>query len=450
MADKPSAEEIKEIVSDETGGVDDDEWDQYVSQYSENFGDMATEGFVAWAVALSEYDVHIESDYDLPSSSSGSSGMQDDLQSYDIDDLDQVNYEDDEQIIIEGLVSNYRKDTTSKGSPQRKFGIRDRTGSSLVICSGERNVESLEEAGIEDGDYIEVHGAQVFHPEPDDEDDDPFYAITLPYWAEITVSEEKGWDEVAKDYVNDIVNEGDYVHLQGIITSANFNEYTGCEECMKKVDPEEDRVCKKCGHDQFTTYEPGSLKVTHGDENVEVSFPPYIEFTEDDPVFSKIQVLGTWDSREYDGTEYWELNVDKYEILGDTGVSQPSDPDTVSTDDGMEDPEESSSSEETEDTSSDSDSETTESEVSDTETSSNGTPPDGVEKVKDKVEDFGIAMPAKAGVVVLQDKAGMDDDNEVKAVMEHLRDKDDEVDVLEEDGTVEDEEWSDVMLEWAG
>jgi len=432
MADKPSPDEIKEIVAEEDGGIDDDEWDEHVSNYSDNFGEMASDGFVAWAIALAEYNVHIESDYDLPSSSGGASGMQDEIEHYALENLDQVDHEEDEQIAVEGLVSGYREDTTSKGNDQRKFGLRDETGSSLVICSGERNVEALEETDIGDGDYIEIKGAQVFHPEPDDPDDDPFYGVTLPYWADISVDDEKGRQDVAKDYVDDVVNAGDYVYLQGIITSASFNEYTGCEECMTKVDTEEDRVCTKCGHDTFTTYEPGSLKVTHGDENVEVSFPPYIEFNVDDPVFSKIEVLGTWDSREYEGTEYWELNVDEYEMVGDTEVSEPDDADTVSRDDGLE---ESSDTEEDE---------------SDSSTSTNGEMPEGTAKVKEKVEDFGIAMPAKAGVVVLKDKVGISDSDEIENVIGYLKDNDSEVDVIEEDGTVADREWSDVMLEWAG
>jgi hypothetical protein len=75
-------------------------------------------------------------------------------------------------------------------------------------------------------------------------------------------------------------------------------------------------------------------------------------------------------------------------------------------------------------------------------------PPEGTNYVKKKVEDFGIALPARAAVAVLEAKAGIDDADEIHAVIEYLRNHDVDVAVIEYNGTVANPAWNGVELEW--
>jgi hypothetical protein len=62
--------------------------------------------------------------------------------------------------------------------------------------------------------------------------------------------------------------------------------------------------------------------------------------------------------------------------------------------------------------------------------------------------DFGIALPARTAVAVLEAKAGINDTDEIHAVIEYLRNHDDDVAIIEDNGTVANRAWNAVELEW--
>ena len=61
------------------------------------------------------------------------------------------------------------------------------------------------------------------------------------------------------------------------------------------------------------------------------------------------------------------------------------------------------------------------------------------EYVKTKVKNLRGALPGRAAVIILEDRARIDDADDIQTVIEHLHDDDEEVTIIEDDGTVADE-----------
>lgn len=426
----PTVEEVKDEVEGEVDDFDEDEWEAKLEEYEPKFGKFGDDDFVAWAVAYVEYGVQIAADYSLPgggSSGGSSSGLPDDVESYKLENLDEVDRDNDEQIEVAGYVMGMRDDVSSNNNPQKKLYLRDDTSEELVMGTGESIVEAIDATGIEVGDYVKFQGAQVFRGEDDEGNPTDFYAVTLPPWTEISFPDpEYGLDTIAKDYVNDIVNEGDFVYVSGLVTDKQVNKYDGCGQCMKKWDPDENRVCPNCnaGEEEIITYEPGSLKVTSGGTTATVSFSPSDEWPEpddpdDDLIFSEVEAYGEYSTREYDGTEYKEIEVTFTEIVD--GIEE--DPVGDSVEDAPQD--------ETED--------------------ETGDIPEPVRDIQEKVENFGHEMPAQAGIRILNKSHGITDEDDQVEMMKHLRGIDSiEVREDEDEGiTIENKEWKEVMLEEA-
>ena len=423
MSYTPSVEEIREELEDQGNDISDDEWETHLAEGQDKYGEFGGDGFVAWATAYVEYGVKIDADYALPgrsggSSDSGSNELPDDLSSYDIEDLNQVDYEDEEQIEVSGFVIDLWEDTSSNNNKQRKLRLRDETGSTTMMATGDSNVENFESANIESGDFVRFRGANVFHPEDSD-----YWGLSLPYWGEIDFpTPEYDLSETAKDYIRDVVTPGDFVYVSGLVTDTQFNEYEGCGNCMTKYDPDEVRVCPNCGDDEMVTYRPGRVNITDGDETATVSFSPSDPVPEEDILFQKAEALGEFEVDEYEGTEYREIAVEFFELLDDDA--------DVSTDEAEEQEEET---EEVE------------------EETSTGDIPDEVLEIEEKVESFGYEMPAMAGIRVLEKSFGIEDSEEQIEMMKQVRDLD-TVNVREnedEGETIENEEWQSVMLEKA-
>jgi len=61
------------------------------------------------------------------------------------------------------------------------------------------------------------------------------------------------------------------------------------------------------------------------------------------------------------------------------------------------------------------------------------------EYVKTKVKNLRGALPGRAAVIVLEDRARIDDADDIQTVTEYLHDDDEEVTIIKDDGTVADE-----------
>lgn len=435
----PTAEEIRDKVSDQVRDFDEDQWEERMEKTREQFGKYAEgdDAFVARAVAHRDYAVKIDAPGSLPGGSGGSSdGLQDNIDTYKIADLKEVDHEGDEQVTIEGFVMDRWWDTSSNNNRQLKVRLRDDTGSTTVMATGDTNVENLSEAGIQKGDFIRLEGAEVFHPEDSD-----YYGVTTAYWVEVKFP--SGDDaleltDIAKDYQEDIINEGDLVVLGGLVHDEQVNEYEGCTECMTKYDPEEDegpRVCPSCGHNERKTYRPGRISVRTGDGSIQCSFPPSNPVPKD-VMFGEVSVTGTHETEEYEGTEYEQVEVNFCEVMEegvDLGDDLGDDDEDIPSDMG-DDVEET-----TEDGS-------PEDESSDDGGSSEFSEP--ANAVRDKVKDFDDRMPATAGRRILKTEFNVTDEEDQAEYLVELRDMDD-IEVHEEgDSSLEDpESWREIMLE---
>ena len=428
MGYSPEPEEIREEIEDEGHDLSDEEWESVLEDYEAKFGKFGDDGFVAWATAYVEYGVKIDADYALPGGggssggSSGGSGLPDQMDTYKIDSLNEVDHQDEEQIEVSGWVMDMWDDVSGNNNRQKKLRIRDDTGATTMMATGDSNVENLVGANIESGDFVRFRGANVFHP-----DDSDYYGLTIPYWAEIDFPDsDYELADTAKDYIRDVVNEGDFVHVSGLVTDTQFNEYTGCAECMTKWDPEDEeseRVCPNCSHDEATTYRPGRVSITAGDETATISFSPSDEPPEDDIMFQEFQALGEYEVSEYNETEFREIAVEFFEEVEDLDDVGP-------------------------DTTEEPSSDTTEESSDESSDSSSGDLPEEVQKIKEKIEDFGYEMPAMAGIRVLQKELGISDEDEQVEIMQQLRDVD-SITVTEDEATIEDREWNSVMLDAA-
>lgn len=402
------ADQIRDKIEEQEGDLDDEEWELILDDYEEKVGDHGDRDFVAWAAAYMEFGIQIESDFSLPGGGNDDNsdyGIPDDgVDHYDLADLDEVDYEGEEQIEITGWVMSQRDDVSSNNNPQKKFTLRDETGSALVMGTGDSIIESIQSAGLETGDYVRFRGAQVFRGTDDDGNYTDFYAGTLPPWTEIETPEPKqSLRDAAKRFPVDMINEGDFVAVEGLVTDVNFNEYTGCAECMTKYDPDENRVCPKCGASEMQDYEPGSMQVTASGESVTVSFSPSDSWPTQE-IFEDVRVFGEWEIDEYEGTEYEQIGVVFAETVEEV--------------------------EEIEDTDDDPDTEMHE----------------AIEDVEEKVVGFGHTMPAQAGIKILQSSHGIDDQERQIELMEQLYESD-RVEVVEDQGTLADADWASVKLE---
>ena len=424
----PTVDEIEEKVKTKVSEFDSEGWQEKIEKNKSKFGKFGDEDFVAWATAYVDYGVKIEADFALPGGGgNGGSGVSGDIESYKLNNLESVDHANDEQIELSGYVLDMWETTSSNDNIQVKFRLRDETDEVTVMATGDKNVENVNSANIESGDYIRLRGANVFHPEDSD-----YYGVTLPYWAEIDFPEpDFNLENTAKDFVNDIVNPGDFVHVSGIVTDSSFNDYEGCVECMKKYDPDEYRVCPNCGADKLITYRPGRIKITDGGTTSTVSFAPSDELNIEDPLFSEVEAFGVYTENEYDGTTYKEIDVVFCRLMGEDESIEVSE-EIVEVEDEDEDEEEAE-------------------ETDEVTVSSNGDTPEEVKDIQEKVLDFGHEMPAMAGIRVLAKSYGIEDEDEQVKMMVHLRDletvsvKEDE----DEGHTIEEKAWQDVMLEAA-
>lgn len=422
---EPSVEEVREHVEEEVSDFDEDDWEQKLDAGHDKFGKFGGDGFVAWAVAYKEYGVEIpEADYSIPGGGGGGGGssgsLDDDLTVYDVSDIQPgaIDVENDEQFEVRGYVMDTWEGETSQNNPKMSMALRDKTGVRTVSAYGETNMENMQEADIEKGEWIRIRGATAFEF---DGDDGRVVGVSLPYWVEFDSDEpEFELKDVAKDFAEaTVVNPGDFVYLSGMITDTQINEYEGCDECATKWDPDESRVCPGCGNDTRQVYRPGRIQVTIGGDTETVSFSPFDEFNVDDPLFEEIEVLGEYTEEDYEGTTYKQVEVDMWKMVGDF--------DEKSVDVSEDDTEEET--EETEDTSSGS-----------VDLS------DEAQSAKDKVIDFGHEMPAKSVVRILEKDHGIEDEDQQVEILAELRD-DPDVEVREEDATIEDRAWQKVMLE---
>jgi hypothetical protein len=424
---EPTVEEVREHVEEDVSDFDEDEWEEKLDAGHDKFGKFGGDGFVAWAVAYKEYGVEIpEADYSIPGGGGGGGGqsgsLDDNLDVYDIAEIEPgvIDVDNDEQFEVRGyLMSDPWEGQTSQNNPKMSLRLRDETGARTISAYGETNMENLQSADLGKGDWVRIRGATAFEFDGDDE---RVVGVSLPYWAQFESDDpEFELNDVAKDFIEaTVVNPGDFVYLSGMITDTDFNEYEGCAECAKKWDPDESRVCPGCGNDTRKVYRPGRIQVTSGGDTETVSFSPFDDFTVEDPLFEEIEVLGTYSEEDYEGTTYKQVEVDMFKMLGDVEEM----------DTGVDESESSSDDSEPSD-----DSEETESDLS-----------DEAQSAKDKVIDFGHEMPAKSVIRILEKDHGIEDEDQQVEILSELRD-DPDVDVKEEDATIEDRAWQKVMLE---
>ena len=440
MAYTPDVNEIKEEVAEQVDDFDEEEWEENLDKYSDKFSEFGDDDFVAWAVSYVAYGVEIESDFSLPGSGGGGGGggsLPDDLEVVNTEDVENLEYDEDnnsEQFILEGYVLGRWSGETRNGNAKESIRLQDTTGAVTINSYGENNIENMVSADPQLGDFVRVKGVSAF-TWVDDETGDRGYGVSCPYWAEFEFESKQDapfhLENIAKDYVDEIINPGDFVYMKGMVTDKSFNEYQGCAECMKKYDPDEYRVCPNCAHDEMTTYEPGSIMVTRGGKTATVSFSPSDEFNVEDPLFSEVAAYGTYEIQEYDGKEYKQIDVTFCELVDeDDDIEMNSE--TEESEEEIEEVVEEESEEESE-----------------SSTEINGNYSEELEEIEDRVQSFGHEMPAMAGIRLLTKKFNIEDEGEQVDVMSQLRDLDSiQVTEDEDEGhTIENCEWNYVMLE---
>lgn len=436
----PTVEEVKEEIIEQAydgdeSEFDEDEFDELVDDNKQKFGDFGEGSMAAWAAAMQNYDdVYIDSAFSLPQDeASGGSGPE--IGYLDIEDIHNGAVDDDEALVeIEGYVMDTWAGKSNNDNIQLKFVLRDETGTITVGATGESSVQNLQSIGVQSGDYVHIENANVWNFEPEDADG-PIYGVGLPPFAEFTFPDpDFDLNEVSQNFVEDVVSEGEFVSVDGIITEQDTNSYTGCALCKTSFDPEEKRKCPKCGHTETNEWKFTRVQIAHGSETVTTEFSPGTEFAVNgDPIFEPVEIYGTYEiGEDQDNEEYDKVDVSVFEMVN-SEVEREDNPVSVSMSDVESSDDEDSETEDVEDSEPEQEAESDESDDEDEEEvtlgdvvdeESNGhseeiesvelddEQKDTAEFLHQQADDFGEKLPSSHLVSLMERKYGVDPDSE--------------------------------------
>lgn len=458
MAQRTTANRVKEELRDRGHDVDDDEFEELVEKYEKRFGDMGDEGFAAFAVAKEEYGEKIQGEFTV---SSGGTPPED-QETYSIEEIiengEQLD-EDSASFKIRGIVIGKWFQTRDDGEPRWNIRIYDGTAQLRGMASGVAAADNFSTNPPEVGDFVEIQSAQVFHSPADGPEDDAFNLLMFGQYAKYNFDVESDFDlreSITTDVMVDPANDEDMVYVEGVVADHDKTQYEGCVECNKGWDPDELNACPNCGATELAQKQFDTLKVRGvSDTPMEVQLGPAVDLDVDDPVFDKYRFYGVYNHRTDDGgSEVQQVDVVDFLNLsaGDEPESFGGEDDEVPEEDTEEEAEVTEKETQEDDEADEGEDDEEEAEEVEAETSADGDYDieDLAQAVEDQVEDMEFPIPATSPRKILTNKFEIPeeevDDYLLKAIK--MAKSWGTITVEIEDGdSLEDARWQDVILE---
>lgn len=370
----PSVTEIRSELEAELDDFDHEIFGLKLDEYKEKYEDYGGDGFAAWVCAAKEFDVRIESDYDLSTGAPDTDTTENDdsdsfsgTDRYTIEDIKNDEVGEQEDFNLEGYVVSSWKSISSNDNEMRNMVLRDETGTIRVMVTGSKACSKFDRSGPSQGEYTQLKQATVWVPDSND----AHYVMMGQYGSYASVVPEFDLEDIATPFDKNTTEEGDFVMIDGIVTDHSSNTYDGCEFCKSSKFEEGMNLCPNCEHTTRTTYSFDRVNVKADADPVSIMFPPGYTFQPpgDDAMFAQLTAYGEWtveEPEEEDGWESKHIEVDVHDFpeadeedfdMPDPESAVPDTPDVPDTDDT----EETSSSDTTERTTSTDSTDSTES-----------------------------------------------------------------------------------------